>query len=281
LSTVISLKGEDARYIPAYFIQDYEAYFAPPDSEISNEAMRSYELAKEHDALCFAKTKWLVDTLREKHGLRVHLITPSLDHDQYAPGHCSAGNTINVAAMVRTTTPRRSPLMTLKVLAKLKQEYKTSVHITIFGSIKAEVHKLQKIKTLSKVQAYDVNKELLSSNQVATLFRHTDVFVDLSSYQAFGRSAVECMASRCIPVVPKVGGAAELVAGGAGISVDTSDFEDIMRSLRNLLNESIINRRIMKLRAAIKTSSMTSRGAAHRLVEIVLSRMFGAEGNQM
>ena len=126
-----------------------------------------------------------------------------------------------------------------------------------------------------------MNKELLSSNQVATLLRHTDVFVDLSSYQAFGRSAVECMASRCIPVVPKVGGAAELVAGGAGIPVDTSDFEDIMRSLRYLLNETIINQRIMKLRAAIKTSSMTSRRAAHELVEMLLSRMFGDEGDQM
>lgn len=275
LPTVLSLmEEENANYIPAYFIQDYEAYFGIEGSTVQHEAIQSYTSAKEYDVLCFAKTRWLTDVLREKHDLHVHLVTPSLDHDIYAGGHCSHSKPLHIVAMVRTSTPRRSPLMTMKILSALKQEFGKSVFVTIFGSTKQDVKQLQKVRALSKIKAYDVNREILATHDVSHLLRGADIFLDLSTYQAFGRTAVECMASNCIPVVPSIGGAADIVADGSGVAVDTSDFEAIMKALRNLFNESARNIRIMKLRGRIRAATMTSRKAAREIAELVLNKIF-------
>ncbi|WP_350475856.1 glycosyltransferase [Microcella sp.] len=67
--------------------------------------------------------------------------------------------------------------------------------------------------------------------EVAALLRASHFFLDLSDYQAFGRTAVEAMASGCVPVVPALGGARETIEDGiSGIVVDTFDEASIEKA---------------------------------------------------
>ena len=98
----------------------------------------------------------------------------------------------------------------------------------------------------------------------------TDIFVDLSVYQAFGRSAAECMASHCIPIVPKVGGAVELVNGGGGVAVDTTNMAHIMAALRELISLPETQRRLMTVRALTKVTFMSNERAAIDVLNLLL-----------
>ncbi|HXS46776.1 MAG TPA: glycosyltransferase, partial [Solirubrobacterales bacterium] len=63
---------------------------------------------------------------------------------------------------------------------------------------------------------------LLMRGEVASLLRRSDLFLDMSMYQAFGRTALEAMACGCTAVVPRLGGAWEFVVNGVNAkAVDT------------------------------------------------------------
>ena len=57
----------------------------------------------------------------------------------------------------------------------------------------------------------------LPRDSVAELFASADVFLDMSHWQAWGRTGLEAMAAGCVPVLPKGSGASEY-RGGAEIS---------------------------------------------------------------
>jgi glycosyltransferase involved in cell wall biosynthesis len=72
---------------------------------------------------------------------------------------------------------------------------------------------------------------------VAELLRSSHFFLDLSDYQAFGRTGLEAMASGCIPVLPKLGGAGEFVRDGInGFVVDTTDEPAITSLMEDLVS---------------------------------------------
>ena len=270
LKDVLSLKNH-LNFTAAYFIQDYEALFSPEGTSAYNSAVESYSLAKSHRVLCFAKTQWIVDQLKINHELHVNLVTPSFNQEQYARGYCKKNRKVlRIAGMVRTSTARRSPLMTLKVLGKIKAEFGKSVHITIFGSSREELRRLENVESISHSKCFDENKEKLGTDEIAKLMDDTDIFVDLSVYQAFGRSAAECMASHCIPIVPKVGGAVELVNGGGGVAVDTTNMAHIMAALRELISLPETQRRLMTIRALTKVTFMSNERAAMDVLNLLL-----------
>jgi hypothetical protein len=57
------------------YIQDYEPLFYPRDSAGWVEAARSYTLVP--DTVLFAKTHWLCDIVRLRHGVDVHKVSPT------------------------------------------------------------------------------------------------------------------------------------------------------------------------------------------------------------
>ncbi len=62
--------------------------------------------------------------------------------------------------------------------------------------------------------------------------RESDVFLDMSVYQAFGRTALEAMACGATAVVPDVGGAWEFVEHGRNaLAVDTLEPDGALGAL--------------------------------------------------
>src|SRR5690606_4278951 len=101
--------------------QDYEPYFFDEGTPQWRQASRSYELVP--DALLFAKTRWIAEEVGRLHGVPVHDVEPSLDHDVYHPAPRIADGVLRLTAMVRPQTPRRAAARTMRVLKALQARH--------------------------------------------------------------------------------------------------------------------------------------------------------------
>ena len=188
--------------LPAYYVQDYEPMFFDKGSEKWKQAHDSYSLVP--GAFLFAKTQWIIEQVHQVHGVPVHKVAPSIDHEVYKPRPREKKGCLHLAAMIRPQTPYRGAERTMRVLSRLRKALQERVDIHLFGC--AEDSK--EFQMLLRDFPY-TNHGPLKRPEVASLLGNSDLFLDLSDYQAFGRTALEAMACACAAVVPLQGGADE------------------------------------------------------------------------
>jgi len=218
--------------LPAYYVQDYEPMFFPEGSTNWQEARDSYTLVS--GAFLFAKTHWIIDQVKREHGVTAHKVQPSIDHVVYKPVQRVASARLNVSAMIRPQTPRRGAARTMRLLAGLHKELGDRIAIHLFGC-ESEHPDFQK---LEKAFSFTNHGPLLRL-QVAALLAQSDLFIDLSDYQAFGRTALEAMACGCAAVVPTAGGAHEYaVHKENALVLDTVDEAACFAAISSLLEKS-------------------------------------------
>jgi glycosyltransferase involved in cell wall biosynthesis len=205
--------------VPAYYIQDYEPLFFSPEMENWKIARESYTLVP--DAVLFAKTHWIADKVKQEHGVTVHKVSPSIDHNVYQPAVRRDDGKIHLAAMIRPQTPRRGAERTMRVLSRLTKTHGNSIAIHLFGCPEDD----SRFQCLQRDFDYK-NYGVLKRPEVATLLGQSDIFIDLSDYQAFGRTALEAMACGCVAVVPVHGGADEFAIDAVNAIVLDSYNED-------------------------------------------------------
>lgn len=205
--------------LPAYYVQDYEPMFFAEGSANWQEAFDSYALVP--NAFLFAKTQWIIDEVERHHGVKVHKVSPSIDHEIYRPAARPADGLIRLTAMIRPQTPRRGAKRTMRVLSRLHKAFPGQLAIQLFGCAEES----EEFKSLQRDFSYQQFGEL-KRPQVATLLSQSDLFIDLSDYQAFGRTALEAMACACASVVPLHGGANEYAVTGENTLVVNSLNED-------------------------------------------------------
>jgi Glycosyl transferases group 1 len=197
------IAGERPDVVSAYYVQDYEPLFAPAASTRSDQALLSYRAVP--GQVMFAKTHWLRNIVAARHGLPVAKVTPSLDRDLFYPRGREPREASLVAAMVRPRTPRRRAGATLAALAALAHAGIETVAFGCDAEAFAELCARSDIESPARV----THLGLLNRADVAELMRRTDVFIDASAYQAFGRTGLEAMACGAVPVLPAIGGVAE------------------------------------------------------------------------
>ncbi|MCS6930967.1 MAG: glycosyltransferase family 4 protein, partial [Acetobacteraceae bacterium] len=148
-----------------------------------------------------------------------------------------------VVAMVRPSTPRRAPRRTLALLGRVAAGEFGEAEAVAFGADAEEI--------AAHGMALPPGVRLagrLRQTEVAELLRGADLFLDLSDYQAFGRTAAEAMASGCIVLAPRLGGASDFIADGiGGFLADTCDPAAVNSALRRMLSLSEAERRAMRL----------------------------------
>lgn len=203
--------------LPAYYVQDYEPLFTEEGSAKWKEACESYTLVP--GACLFAKTQWIIDEVKRNHGIEVHKVQPSIDHEVYKPALRISDGRIHVAAMIRPKTPRRGAGRTMRLFKRLHEVHGNRIALHIFGCDDADAN----FQNLERNFPF-VNHGILNRPQVAALLSKCDIFIDLSDYQAFGRTGLEAMACGCVSVVPEAGGANEYaVTGQNALVVNTRD----------------------------------------------------------
>lgn len=239
----------------AYYIQDYEPLFYPVDSPDWTRARESYTALK--PCALFAKSDWIRDVVYANHGVSVAKVSPSLDHDTFYPDARRNSDALTIVAMLRPQTPRRAPHRTLRVLSRLSEELPPTTLFRVFGASQEQL--LQHgIDLPPQLQ----NAGLLRRREVADLMRSSDLFLDLSDYQAFGRSGLEAMACGCVPVVPVMGGVSEFAEHGKNaFIVDTRSDELICDAVHQFADMSPRRRAEMR-HEGLMTASGFSIGRA-------------------
>ncbi len=195
--------GERPEVVCAYYVQDYEPLFAVPQTTRSDRALLSYRAIP--GQLLFAKTHWLRNVVSEMHGVPVAKVSPSLDRELFHErGRREYAGVLRVAAMVRPRTPRRRPAATLEAIATIAGALGDAVELVTFGCDERSLGEVRK-------DAVPGLRHLgpLSRREVSELMRRSDVFIDASAYQAFGRTGLEAMACGTLPLLPALGGVRE------------------------------------------------------------------------
>jgi glycosyltransferase involved in cell wall biosynthesis len=121
----------------------------------------------------------------------------------------------------------------------LQQEYLQDVNILLFGTDSLEEH--------GSLFQLDFEWQLagkLTQLQVANLLSQSDIFVDFSTHQAMGLTALEAMACGCAVIVPHHGGAIEFVRDREnGLVVSTITQEACYQQLQNLVENDYLRQR--------------------------------------
>lgn len=243
--------------MPAYYVQDYEPNFYPTSDSAHHHARESY--TRIPGCVLFAKTDWIRETVAREHGIEVHKVTPSIDSRIYQ-SKAANEKTIDVCAMIRPGTPVRSPQLTAEILATLDGR-KTAV----FGCDADDPFWID--------HSYDGEVlGVLRREQVADLLRRSKLFIDLSEYQAFGRTGLEAMACGCATILPEAGGVDEYAIDGSNcLRVDTSDREAILSAIHRLLDEDQL--RSCMTTAGLETAAGFSIDCAAESVEKLFTGM--------
>ena len=214
-----------ARLKLGYYVQDYEPLFYPPGSRDWKEARNSFERMK--SALVFAKTDWLCSVVEANHNIDVRRVQASIDHDVYHPVDRPLSEPLRITAMVRPATPRRAPRRTIRVLERLAFTYGERVQVGFFGCEERDLVEAR-LQPSDALQRHGI----LARSEVAHVLRQSDMFLDLSDYQAFGRTGLEGMACGCVPVLPIFGGTAEYARHGINsYVVDTRSDDEIVAAV--------------------------------------------------
>jgi glycosyltransferase involved in cell wall biosynthesis len=234
----------------AYYIQDYEPLFNIPHTPEWEESRASYTVIP--DAQLFAKTRFLCDIVTANHHRPVAKVAPSIDHETYHPGRRMGGEgagRLRISAMLRPLTPRRAPHRTARILEMIAQAFPDQVELVVFGCAQADLDEVG-IRLSPTID----NRGPLSRAGVANVLRQTDLFLDLSDFQAFGRTGLEGMACGCVPIVPLLGGSDEYLRHWInGFRVDTRSDAEVMAAVAAYVGLRPAAREGMR-RAAISTA---------------------------
>lgn len=241
----------------AYYIQDYEPLFSPVKSPLHTEAFASYNTFP--GALLYAKTDWIREVVMRNHDVKVEKVFPSLDNIIYYPNATVTFNDpTRISVMVRPSTPRRAPRRTMMAMKELAAIWGEKISINIFGCTDDEIVEYQ----LPRDFEY-VNHGILSRTQMGALLRQSDVFMDLSDYQAFGRTGLEAMACGCACILPLHGGTDEYALDTVNARiVDTRNIENIIDAFSWYQKLSDDNRRKLRRSAIGKSLEYSVRRAA-------------------
>ncbi len=233
--------------IRAYYVQDFEPLFLssgvgriPPRSGVVPAIPRPGLPDKDgvESVNCSSSTRasprfswapaWISDVCRPRPRRDGHWPVPPL----------------HIAAMIRPSSGRRRARETLAILQRYENECRIPMEFILFGSDSATLQSEQ-LPQLSACR----NAGLLNSRHaVASLLNEVDVFVDFSSHQAMGLTALEAMACGAAVIIPEQGGARSFAdANVNAIVVDTDSPDACLAALVRLTTDHELRRELQAL----------------------------------
>ncbi len=244
---IAPLAAIPGKVVLGYYVQDFEPYFFESGTHNYEIALRSYSLIPGMRLL--TKTQWNKDVVLQHTGQSAEIIGPSYDSDLFRPRMLTTVDNrhpAKVVAMVRPSTPRRNPEGTIMALALLQQRFGERINIEIFG---AEEEGAPLLLPPGAEDLKLVNHGQLRPGQMANLLGTTDIFIDVSHFQAMGLTAMEAMACGAVPIVPRAGGAASFALHDSNaLIVDTENLEEVVSAASSLI-ENFEKRRALQIEA--------------------------------
>ena len=243
-TTAYVVKGLSLRYPnlrPFYYVQDYEPWFhSRPDEFIRvKEAEQSYQLGLPS----IVKTEFLRDILAEKQRVSARVIEPGVDHTTFYPGtqELHLGRP-RLCGLFRPRTSRRGNRECIELIYQLRKRL-PELSITLFGESVGLPDDLIEAVRLTGA---------LSPSRVAKLYRESDLLIDLSYWQGFGRMGIEGMACGAVPIMSRSGGIMRYAEDGRNCFL--VDLED----LNHVADRIILLAKDRELRMQMRTSAIST-----------------------
>ncbi len=226
-----------------YYIQGFEPLIFSPKTEAYRIAMKSYSYFP--NLIRFCKTNWTRVQIQKNCGVETSQMGISVDTQLFRPFPRQLPfGSIRIMAMVRPETQYREPEKTMLLLQNAWKKYGKRIEIFIFGTTVEDPCFLK----LPRDFVFHL-MGILHPSKVAILLNEGDIFVDYSSHQAMGLTALEAMACGNAVIVPQHGGAVEFAINEKNaIVADTSSFDNVWASLQKLIEDEDLRSRI-KLQA--------------------------------
>lgn len=184
----------------AYFLQDYESWFFPETHQRARaKVLETYKLIPHK----IVKSDWL-QALLTRDGFSAQKIRLGMDLKVFYPREVVKPAHPVILAMTRPQTPRRGFPFVVDALQRVKS-VRPDAEIVVFGD-----------KSASRWMPFAHRNEGVVSdqNRLAELYARADVFLDGSTFQGFGRPALEAMACGAACVLTDVGGVQEYARDG-------------------------------------------------------------------
>lgn len=226
-------KGERGTTL-GYYVQDFEPYFYE-DPHAAERALRSYRLIEE--MVLFTKTAWNRDEVAGQVSIDCHLIGPSFNDDLFRPRprrHPSwPSRPLRICAMIRPSSPRRGAGLTMEVLSACSHKFGDAIEIILFG-VEGDDPEFQVLRRDFPYHLVGLQRP----EQLASLFNEVDIFVDFSTFQAMGLTAMEAMACGVAVIVPAKGGARSYaIHMKNALVIDTENRDECISSLERLITD--------------------------------------------
>ena len=239
-----SIHAQSEHPILGYYVQGFEPWMYVKGSQAYKTSLDSYTLID--DMRLFTKTEWTQQQVEKTTGRNMTVVGPSVDIALNRPRVSQLPTwpegPIRIAAMIRPESPYREPLKTMQLLYQAWQKYHGEVEIQLFGT----TYDNPAFSQLPHDFSWKLYG-LLRPEQVANLLGQTDIFVDYSSQQAMGLTAMEAMACGCAVIVPQFGGAGSYaVHEQNSLVVDTSKFEHVWDALKRLVEDQTLREKLRR-----------------------------------
>lgn len=194
-SWVKTLIDNNKARVSAYFIQDFAAWMTPEtDNNTRQRILDEYGLIPNRIVM----SDWLAAELA-KHGYETHKILWGLDLDVLYPRtRYPAPPTILTLARPRAS--RRGFTTVIEALVEVKRQT-PNVRIVFFGADDLALNDIP--------FAFEYVGKIADQNQLAQLYSDADLFLETSTWQGFGRYALEAMVCGTAVVLTPIGDAME------------------------------------------------------------------------
>ncbi|MCB0340282.1 MAG: glycosyltransferase family 4 protein, partial [Bdellovibrionales bacterium] len=194
---------------------------------------------------CVAKTEFLAGLLRDRHGVGANVIRPGIDRTVFYPGeqHEFLGRP-RLAALFRSNTSRRGASELIEILRALRTRV-PELEVSLFGDDDGLPEDLSGwVKLTGK----------LTQEQVAELYRNSDLVLDPSYWHGFGRMGIEGMACGAVPVLSRSGGIDRYARDAENSLLFSSEnWQEAVEKIAHLSSDS--SYRLDLRQAALKTAS--------------------------
>jgi glycosyltransferase involved in cell wall biosynthesis len=253
-----------------YYIQDFEPYFYPVESEGYIRAWESYSLIPGLRRM--TKTDWTRRELHNQIGLKSRVVGPSFDVDLFRPRPRKdpdwPDRPLRIAAMVRTSSAYRAPRETMETLRQASRYFGRGIEIALFGSQLEDPD----FSALPHDFAWSLAGRL-DQRKMANLLNEVDIFVDFSTYQAMGMTALEAMACGAAVIVPMRGGITEIARDQENsLIIDTSSEKARWEALKHLIEDQELRRRLQR-NALREVCKYYPEGPAFRILDFLFGEV--------
>lgn len=271
-------KERENKPIIGYYIQDFEPYFYPQNSYEYQRAFQSYTYLPQMKLFC--KTSWNQELIKSKTGQDCSIIGPSFNIDLFRPEPRKENSwpyrSLRIVAMIRPSSPRRSPKLTMEILGEVKKKFGEEIEIILFGENEQD----PQFKALpNKFDYKNLGKQ--TPEQLAYTFNESDIFVDFSSYQAMGLTGREAMGCGLAVILPETGGVHSYAQNDRNaLLIDTKNMNECFKKLEQLIKDEYF-RKSLQAQAIHDSAKFYPEAAAFNLMELLFPKELVKENNNI